>query len=307
VKVGNLLISNNFIGMASRRRRKNKRLSRKKRRVQRGGIPPAVVFYFSGMGGFGSICNSLLHAYKIAKDSGRPFYLKDADCDGGIINRWHDYFKTLKVYNKDEHGAEMNEYSHNFNGLGRYRYSDMCDIVKEILVFKDEIVEKADKFTGSIGGPYTSLYIRRGDKVRGEFKEMDFIPTQEILKEVGIGNDGRNLFVMTDDYSVVEEIQKELPSCKIHTLTPKETRGITRVDIYNYSSEKKKAEADVLFTSMKVFLNANDGWSDNRSNMGRLLKMANSEKVHLYPKMDYSDNLNADTIIIPVHLPLGMQ
>ena len=134
---------------------------------------------------------------------------------------------------------------------------------------------------------------------------MGLIPTADILKEVGIGDDGRKLFVMTDDYSVVEEIQKELPSCKVYTLTSKENRGLAQNVIREFSIKEKSEQANELFTSIKVFLNGDEGWSDNRSNMGRVLKMANTEKVHLYPMTDHSKNLTASTFIWPSWKELG--
>jgi hypothetical protein len=295
--------------MVSRKRKRNRRITRKKRKGQRGGKPPAIVFNFSGSAGFGSILNVMLHAYKYAKDSGRPFYMKDSTWDSGILHRWHDGFKNFDLYNPQVHGDQIDECAHpKFNGMRPYRYSELCDAMKDILVFKDDIVAKADEFSASIGHPYSSLYVRRGDKVHGcsiSPKEMGLIPTADILKEVGIGDDGRKLFVMTDDYSVVEEIEKELPSCKVYTLTSKGNRGLAQNTISSFSMEEKRKQVNELLSSIKVFLNGDVGWSDNRSNMGRLLKMANTEKVHLYPITDHSKKLTASTFIWPSWKELG--
>jgi len=293
------------------RRRTRRRTRRTRRRKQRGGKPPAFVFKFSGNAGFGSVTNVMIHAIKFAKDSGRDFYLKDEDWGGGPINRWHDTFKTLTNYDPEKHGNEMNEGGHpTFEGMTSYTLAELSDVVKEIFVLKDDLAEKAKKFTESIGGPYTSIYVRRGDKVHGcpaAPAEMDTLSVEQILKECQLTDDGKSLFIMSDDYNVVEEIKTALPSCKVFTLTPEKNKGLTQSAIGQFTPEEKKEHADELITSMQVFLNGDAAWADNRSNLGRLLKIANIDKVNLYPIVDYSKNLKPDTLIWPSWRELGKE
>ena len=279
-------------------------------RRQRGGKPPALVFVFSGSAGFGSVTNVMIHAIQEAKDAGRDFYLKDANWDGGSLVKWHDGFKTLTVYNRDTHG-EGEEVGHpRFHGIKPHTFSQLSNIVKEILVPTDTLAQKAKEFTESIGGPYISLYVRRGDKVNGcgvAPKEMDLISTADLLKEFKVRDDGRRIFIMTDDYTVVDEVKKELPSCKVFTLTPETNRGLALNAIIGFDPEKRKKHSDELVVSIQVFLNGEKGWSDNRSNMGRLLKLAGADKVHLYPASAHLNQLNGDTLVWPSWKELGQE
>jgi hypothetical protein len=110
---------------------------------------------------------------------------------------------------------------------------------------------------------------------------------------------------MSDDYGVVEEVEKLLPGCKVHTMTPPENRGLVIHDIQKYHSEQKKKHADELFTSMEVFHGGEKGWADNRSNLGRFLKLLGGDKVTLYPTDKSTENLSADMIVDPPNRSLG--
>ena len=285
-----------------------KKPTRRLRWRQKGGNPPALVFIFSALAGFGSVVNVMIHAIKQAKETGREFYLKDTTWDDGPLRRWHDGFKTLRVYNRELHG-EAEEAGHpKFVGMKEYTMTELSEIAKEILVPKDELLEKAKEFTESIGGPYTSIYMRRGDKLHGcrtSAKEMELISTPDLLKEFGILDDGRSLFIMTDDYTAVDEVKKELPSCNVFTLTPETNRGLTQNAVRGFSPEERTKQADELVTSIQVFLNGEKGWADNRSNMGRLLKLAAAEKVHLYPVSGHEKELKGETLIWPSWRELG--
>jgi len=267
------------------------------------------VFVFTGSAGFGSVVNIMIHAIKFAKDNGREFYLKDVDWRGGPMNRWHDGFKTLTTYNPEKHGHEHTEAGHpQFAELKANKFSDLSEVVKEIFVLKDDLAQKAKDFTESIGGPYTSIYVRRGDKVEGcdvAGAEMAAMSAQELLKESGITDDVSRLFIMTDDYSVVEELKAALPSCKIFTLTPEKNRGLAQNSISKFTPEEKKEQGDELITSMQVFLNGEKGCADNRSNLGRLLKLAKPDTVQLYPVSEHSKALTPDTLIGPAWKQLG--
>jgi hypothetical protein len=287
--------------------RKRKRVTRRK---QRGGKPPPVVFHFGAICGFGSLVNVMIQAYIYAKEEGRDFYLHDSTWDGGPMSRWHDGFKTLTTYNPDEHGTERHECGHpKYGEMKEYSLSKFNEAVKELFVFNDDIAAKAKEFTDSIGGPYTSVYIRRGDKITGcksAAPEMELIRTPELLKVFAIPDDGRKIFVMSDDYTVIEELQKELPSCKMFTLIPETNRGLTQDMIRGFKPEERKAQLDEFLISMQVFLNGEKAWADNRSNLGRLLKIANVDKVNLYPISEHSKSLTGDTPIWPSWRELGL-
>lgn len=253
----------------------------------------------------------MIHAIKYAKDQGRDFYLRDEDWGDGPMKRWHDVYKTLTTYDPKKHGEEKNDGGHpRYDGMRGYALSELTPIVKDILVLKDDLAKKASDFTHSIGGPYTSVYVRRGDKVNGcaiAPKEMEIMPADQLLKECELKDDGRKLFIMSDDYSVVDELKKALPSCKIFTLIPETNRGLAQDMMSRFTPEERKAQSEELVTSIQVFLNGEKAYSDNRSNMGRLLKVAKPDTVYLYPVTDHSKGLKPDTPIWPSWRELGKE
>jgi hypothetical protein len=144
-----------------------------------------------------------------------------------------------------------------------------------------------------MNGPYVSIYVRRGDKVEGKYNEMEAADLDKVIASTGIKSG--NVFVMTDDYSVVEEIRVLLPDCKVSTLTPSDTRGSFHEYMKNNTVEEQRQHGEELFTSLEVFRHGVQGWADGRSNMGRLLKLQDPAKVTLYP----SDVTSPDSIIRP--------
>jgi glycerophosphoryl diester phosphodiesterase len=164
--------------------------------------------------------------------------------------------------------------------------------IKELYKPNESIRNAADDYIKTIGGPYKSIYIRRGDKTSGISKEMNAIEPETLIQNTGI-KDG-NVFVMSDDYNAVDEIKTLLPNCKIFTLTDPKKTGHSAERNRMETADIKKKNAEELFTSMEVFHRGEKGWADNRSNLGRILKLRGQERVALYP-VDY--NIPADKIV----------
>ena len=58
----------------------------------------------------------------------------------------------------------------------------------------------------------------------------------------------------------------------------------------------RKKEAEELFISIEIFHGGEKAWSDNRSNLGRFLKLRDLSKVVLYPQVD---EIPLDKVIHP--------
>jgi hypothetical protein len=221
-----------------------------------------------------------LQAYIYAKKGGHEFRVKNENWQYGPEKGWHDFFTTLKAYNPDEKMQEEN-FKHAQGPSDKYTLGEYHEAIKEIYRPKKEILDAAEEFKKKIGGSYVSLYVRRGDKTSGGGKEMDAADLPKLVKGMGI-KEG-NLFVMSDDYAVVEEVRGLLPGVKIFTLTEPGARGFSIHRIQSAGVEVRKKEAAELFTSVEIFHGGEKGWADNRSNLGRFLKMRDLEKVVLYP------------------------
>jgi len=261
----------------------------KKRRLRTRKQKPSsktVIFTNTNNAGFGSVLGFMLQAYVYAKKNSYPFIIKEKNWNYTYEKGWHDYFESLQAYNPRLVYPNQQNFQHDqTNQLPNYTYKDYTDAMKEVYRPNEDICNAANEFIEKIGGPYYSIYVRRGDKTSGKLKEMDAINLESLIKKTGI-KDG-NVFVMSDDYSVVDEIKELLPNCNIFTLTDSRNSGYLAERNRAESKGVKKRNAEELFTSMEVFHLGEKGWADNRSNLGRILKLRGQEKVALYP-VNYS-------------------
>ena len=272
-----------------RRTRKRKVRTRK----QKGGGSKTVIFTNTNNAGFGSVLGFMLQAYVYAKKNSYPFVVKEGNWNYTHKKGWHDYFESFPAYNPKIVYPNEENYAHmKTQALPHYTYKEYSNAIKELYKPNQSIRNAADAFIKTIGGPYKSIYIRRGDKTSGIFKEMTAIEPETLIRNTGI-KDG-NVYVMSDDYSVVDEIKNLLPNCKIFTLVDPKNTGYSAERNRAESPEVKKKNAEELFTSMEVFHRGEKGWADNRSNLGRILKLRGQERVALYP-VDY--NIPPDRIV----------
>jgi glycerophosphoryl diester phosphodiesterase len=241
-----------------------------------------VVFTLTHGAGFGSVFGYLLEAYIYAKKSGCEFRVKNENWQYGPEKGWHDFFTSLEAYDPAQKATEEN-FRHSTSTSGKYTVKDYHDAIQEVYKPKEEIIKKAEEFKKKIGGSYVSVYVRRGDKTSGAGKEMDAADLSALVKEWGL-KDG-NIFVMSDDYGVVDEMKKLLPRAKIFTLTESDDKGFSIHRIQKEGAEVRRKEAEELFTSVEIFHGGEKGWVDNRSNLGRFLKLRDLGKVVLYPKV----------------------
>ena len=282
----------------TRRGKKIRRKSRRRNKRQRGGGGSTVVFSLTSNAGFGSVLGFLAQCYIYAKEKGYSFVVKDDGWQYTYKRGWHDYFKSLQDYDSSASYGHQENYKHaSVDGVPKYTLGKFNEAMKEIFLLNDDLMARAQSFIDGIGGPYVSIYVRRGDKITGTFKEMEAMDMKTLIDGTGI-QDG-NVFVMTDDYAVVDEVKKLLPACKIFTMTEEASRGADADALRNNAPDQRKKHAEELFTSIEVFNRGDKGWADNRSNVGRLLKIRNPDKIILYPFDDSSKNIPLDKEVDP--------
>jgi hypothetical protein len=261
-------------------------------RKQRGGSGK-IVFTLTNTTGFGSMAHFLTQAYLHAKKNGKEFYIEN---NGWQYGNWHEYFKTLKNVDTTV-TPPITRYMH-ASKIENSSLQEHNNAMKEIFVPTDEIVAAANEFKEEIGGPYKAIYVRRGDKTSGTEMENPPIELKPLLEKNDI-NAGDNLFVMSDDHAVVEEIRGLLPGVKIFTMTRPESMGADRETLQTMSPEKMKEHARELFTSLQVVLGSTKAWVDNRSNLGRFMKLASPDTMILYPLEPNHANINGNTLVNP--------
>lgn len=238
------------------------------------------------------------NVFNLTMDSGFfcvVFHLCTAYLDYGprlVVNstrwkygKWNDYFRTLSegigFCSKCIKTIEVNDRKWTF---GDYRRS-LRTLLQPSALLRYEIKKVKER----IGGPYTALFVRRGDKIMSG--EARFIPVSEILAHIPYRND-TVFFIQTDDYTVVEEARCLLPNHTIHSIVPHSKRGSYHSPKYNQNvavpwTEKSPTEARTetleMLTGLFVCLDAEQCWTDDTSNVGRFLKLYD-DNVRVYPE-----------------------
>lgn len=289
---------------AKRSKRNRQRQRRRTKRAQRGGSSDSVVWTFNNNAGFGCTVNMMCNSYIVAKEENKPFYIENGNWQYTHKDGWHDYFKSLTVYDPLKHAGKPSKFKHMSPQPPPRAFEKYSKCAKDIFVLNDDLEKKVNDFIRTMGKPYKAIYVRRGDKTSGPGKETDPVDLSGLIQIMDIsGND--KLFIMSDDYTVNEEIEKLLPNVKLFTLTPKENRGSEVLALRALPREKMKEHAEELFTSLAIVIRAEKAWVDNRSNLGRFMKLASPDTVILYPVEEYTKNIKPDTPIEPGGKSLG--
>jgi hypothetical protein len=269
-----------------KKRRKHIKSSRKKRG---GNISTIVIFSFNSKIGFFSQFWFLCQSYIYAKNNNYAFFVDSSKWNYKSKYGWHDYFTSLNEYKDDMTQKNIKRFSHQNNtGIPDYKIRDYIDAVQEIYKLNDTLLAKIKEYVDQ-HKPYNSLYIRRGDKVA----ENPMDPIREILGFTDLKDTTKTLFVQTDDYSVIVELQQLLPFVKIITITPEKMKGSYQGQVLEVDDEKRKEDTEKFLISIGIFLQGDQCWTDIRSNVGRFHKISNFTKVKYYP--DNKDhNINKD-------------
>ena len=239
----------------------------------------AIVCVLHPGSGFFSQFFFLCKVYLFAKERGQPFFIEHDNWQYTYKEGWHDYFTTLTLFTDDATYSEVKRYrAHIGHDIPEYTIQQYIDTIKEIFVLQPRLQTRVEEVIQEINGEYTSLYIRRGDKVN----EMALVSIDNVLQQTDIIDDGRKIFLKTDDYTVVEEIKGRLPSCSIISLTPSTKRGADNMNMLQWSPEERKEDTEELLVSAGVFIRAKRGWTYYHSNVGTFHRLSAYTTVKFY-------------------------
>jgi len=246
----------------------------------------AVVFVLDADGGFFSMYYSILRVYLYAKKLNLPFFIDHNNWQYAYKDGWHDYLKSFNTLNKEEHFDFIEYYRNGATNeiIGELTMAELVEAIKETFILQDHIQSLIDSYIEGIGGEYTSLYVRRGDKIR----EAPYMPLDEILAHTTIKDDGRKIFVQTDEYSIVSELRSKFPSCSIITLTKENATGADNNNIIDMTPEERKTHTEELLVSSVVSARASIGWVYYLSNVGTFIKLLGFDTIHVYIEDKYA-------------------
>lgn len=145
------------------------------------------------------------------------------------------------------------------------------EIVDMIYRFNTETQKEINKMIGQLNLPesYISLNVRRGDKDT----EFSILPLSTYMDKVKELSELKDIFVLSDDYTVLEELQKDYPDNRYYTLVNPDDRGYVHGDFIKTGIEKKKADLIKLFASVEVMAASNLAVGTLITNPGLFLGM----------------------------------
>ena len=116
---------------------------------------------------------------------------------------------------------------------------------------------------------YVGVHIRRGDKS----KETKLLDRQKYMDKVKPLSDIRDLFISTDDYQIIDDINMEYKEYVIYTLCNKDERGYFQEKFIKQEKEMIKRAHENLFASIDLLNNAQYFIGTFTSNLGIFLGM----------------------------------
>ncbi len=126
-----------------------------------------------------------------------------------------------------------------------------CEILTKMTWrYNDHTQKTIDRLTEPLALPaeYIGLHIRQGDKCT----EQELITPDVYLRKAESLSDLKNAFILTDDYAVIEHLEKEYPTWNIYTLCDTEERGYVHADFEKQSKGERCNAMIRLFASVKV-------------------------------------------------------
>ena len=116
--------------------------------------------------------------------------------------------------------------------------------------------------------PYCTIHIRRGDKV----SEAAHVPIHKYMEKVREVNPGIvKVFVMTDDFHVIQDLAKEYPSVQFSTLCAQDRTGHIQQYFNRASKTYRRAEICRLLAELEIARKGDFFVGTSSSNIGRLV------------------------------------
>jgi hypothetical protein len=205
--------------------------------------------------GFFSQFFFLLNQYLYCKHNKKNFKINSENWLYKFKDGWTDYFEAIELNFYDNNSINKDMYHSNI--LGDFTINNYIEAINDVYKYNDitkiyieETIEKLNLKNQQ----YSSIYIRRGDKLASESK---IINEDEYLKILIDKNPHcNNLFVQTDDYNCVLNLQNYIDekklNIKIYTLCSNEQYG--SITNNNYKNQLSNASH---FDENKQYLSDN--------------------------------------------------
>ena len=165
-------------------------------------------------------------------------------------------------------------------------FDKMVECVNEIYVPNDKY-----KVEIQSDNKYAVIHVRRGDKVKGKWKEGTYHELDEYLYHLKDKYDNKDIFVMTDSPDVAKEAKSK--GCMIDESEERREGYVYNLYVYNaYLKNDIEDELNIFFKNMEIFKHASDLVGSNASCYYVLGQLLNGKQG-----VSLSDNFTYQSII----------
>ncbi|TXJ38031.1 hypothetical protein [Brachyspira aalborgi] len=160
------------------------------------------------------------------------------------------------IFNKMRHNDFRNShFKIKELGIDGDIYNAFGIIAKNIFRFNNETKKEIYKLINNLNLPkkYIGFHIRAGDKIT----EAELIKPEKYIESLKKHSDIKDIFISTDDYSVVEKLKNQYGSkYNIYTLTNKKELGYNQYDFEMSNKNEKYNHLIEFFASIEILLNS---------------------------------------------------
>lgn len=161
-------------------------------------------------------------------------------------------------------------------GLADLGLRDFChEIVDMIYVFNEKTKMEINSLMSEVDIPenFIGFHIRGGDKII----EADNIHYSKYIEMAESKSETRNAFVLTDDYTIIEQLRENYKTWNFYTLTREEERGYYHADFVSKSVEERNNDLIKLFASIEFLRKSEIFIGTFSSNPGMFLGMCKKQ------------------------------
>ena len=165
------------------------------------------------------------------------------------------YFTTDIFYNMRYNDFRNSHFIIKELGIDGDIYNAFGIIAKNIFRFNNETKKEIYKLINNLNLPkkYIGFHIRAGDKIT----EAELIKPEKYIESLKKHSDIKDIFISTDDYSVVEKLKNQYGSkYNIYALTNKEELGYNQGDFEMSNKNEKYNHLIEFFASIEILLHS---------------------------------------------------
>jgi hypothetical protein len=268
--------------------------------------PPTVLVWHLTTRGFGSEINTLLLAKAYARARGFQFVLCSQRWNARFERGWGDYFEpsdreivhpdpvdqeSLRAVLTNKWQRRVLFQSDVWSEIWTQRFpsyplidprtnrpandfwtairAEMAQVWRPSAAVLAQVARHQAMISKALGLRYSAVHIRRGDKTL----EAPNTTIDSYLRHLTQPELPRHVFVMTDDFSVIEELRAAVPEFVFASLCLPSQQGHEQIAFNSQTASKRYEETVRLIAELLIAANAERFFGTGTSNISRVLAL----------------------------------